>query len=101
MRNSGGIPPVRSWERPHPAPWNAYVPPSSPYPTSEATAKLLKYYLDKAPLPYEETLLQLNLPCMSGADIENIVNQAVFEAIWNDDIKLLKKHFNFELERRF
>jgi transitional endoplasmic reticulum ATPase len=63
-----------------------------PYPTREATMKIFKYYLDRAPMPYDSSLLNMGLDCKTGAEIENIVLQAVYEALWSKDEVLKRSH---------
>lgn len=65
-----------------------------PFPTNEGIGALLSYYLSKLEFPYDKSLLEKNFSNLkTGADVESVVNQAIYEAIWNDDLKLTHTHF--------
>ncbi|USK71155.1 AAA family ATPase [Peribacillus asahii] len=65
-----------------------------PYPTQEGVQALLKYYLNKSEFSYDQTLINEEfLQLKTGADVESAVNQAIYEAIWNDETELKVKHF--------
>lgn len=64
------------------------------YPSLEGIQSLLKYYLDKSMFDYNKSLIESTFKQFkTGADVESAVNQAIYEAIWNDDSTLTKEHF--------
>ncbi len=63
------------------------------YPPKEEIISMMSYYLQKSGFPYDVTILQTVTHYQSGAEVENAVNQAIYEAIWNNDSRLLVKHF--------
>lgn len=66
-----------------------------PYPSSDEIRILIQYYLDKSSFSYDNSLINQDFPDLrTGADVENAVNQAIYEAIWKNDSMLKYKHFN-------
>ncbi|MGW9164970.1 AAA family ATPase [Priestia megaterium] len=67
-----------------------------PYPSQEGIKALLEYYLSKSEFPYNESLLKEQFSHMrTGADVESAVNQAIYEAVWNDETVLERNHFRY------
>lgn len=65
-----------------------------PYPSINGIQALLQYYLDKTQFPYDSSLIREDFSYLkTGADVENAVNQAIYEAIWKDDRQLSYSHF--------
>lgn len=64
-----------------------------PYPDYRGVEYLFKYYLGKTPMNNGVNLSALNLESVkTGADIANIVNQAILEAIWEGSDSISTEH---------
>lgn len=64
-----------------------------PFPNREGVEHLIRHYLDKAPMNHNVDFTILNLDNVkTGADIANLVNQAILEAIWDDSVCIQTEH---------